>query len=63
MKKFDLEIRPDKTKLIRFGRFVRAQHQYQKPGEGKPDTFDFPGFTQYLQIQKMKSGLLSEERQ
>ncbi len=45
MKKFDLKIHPEKTKLIRFGRFAKAQHQ--ELGEGKPDTFDFLGFTHY----------------
>ncbi|WP_338087358.1 reverse transcriptase domain-containing protein [Nitrosomonas nitrosa] len=45
MKKFDLEIHPEKMKLIRFGRFAKAQ--YQELGEGKPDTFDFLGFTHY----------------
>lgn len=37
MKKFNLEIHPDKTKLIRFGRFAKVQQQ--ELGEGKPDTF------------------------
>ncbi|MEZ4720301.1 MAG: reverse transcriptase domain-containing protein, partial [Flavobacteriales bacterium] len=52
MKKFDLEIHPDKTKLIRFGRFAKAQHQ--EPGEGKPDTFDFLGFTHYCTKSKKR---------
>ncbi|MFO0935534.1 MAG: hypothetical protein U0798_03340 [Gemmataceae bacterium] len=34
---------PDKTRLIEFGRLV-ASNQQQR-GEGKPETFDFLGFT------------------
>ena len=40
---FGLELHPDKTRVIRFGRFARAQHQER--GLGKPETFDFLGFT------------------
>ena len=43
MKQFDLDLHPEKTKLIRFGRFARMQHEER--GEGKPATFDFLGFT------------------
>jgi RNA-directed DNA polymerase len=41
--KFKLELHPDKTRLIRFGRF--AAQQRQERGAGKPETFDFLGFT------------------
>ena len=41
--KFNLELHPDKTRLIEFGRFA-AQNR-QKHGLGKPETFDFLGFT------------------
>jgi RNA-directed DNA polymerase len=41
--KFGLEIHPEKTRLIEFGRFAKANRT--KRGEGKPETFDFPGFT------------------
>src|SRR5208283_551811 len=43
MKKFDLELHPEKTRLLEFGRF--AAQQRQKRGEGKPETFNFLGFT------------------
>jgi group II intron reverse transcriptase/maturase len=43
MKKFDLELHPEKTRLLEFGRFA-AQHR-QKRGEGKPETFNYLGFT------------------
>jgi RNA-directed DNA polymerase len=40
---FGLELHPDKTRLIEFGRFA-AQRRAER-GEGKPETFDFLGFT------------------
>ena len=41
--KFNLALHPDKTRLIEFGRFA-AQNRKAR-GEGKPETFDFLGFT------------------
>jgi group II intron reverse transcriptase/maturase len=43
MHKFGLALHPDKTRLIEFGRFA-AHHRLRK-GEGKPESFDFLGFT------------------
>jgi RNA-directed DNA polymerase len=43
MRKFGLELHPDKTRLIEFGRHA-AENRKQR-GEGKPETFDFLGFT------------------
>jgi RNA-directed DNA polymerase len=43
--KFGLELHPDKTRLIEFGRFA-AENRIQA-GQGKPETFDFLGFTHY----------------
>ena len=43
--KYSLSIAEEKTKLIRFGRFARRDHQ--RRGEGAPSTFDFLGFTHY----------------
>ena len=40
---FGLELHPDKTRLIRFGRF--AAQGWRARGEGKPQTFNFLGFT------------------
>jgi RNA-directed DNA polymerase len=40
---FGLEIHPDKTHLLRFGRFAAADRRER--GEGRPGTFDFLGFT------------------
>jgi group II intron reverse transcriptase/maturase len=41
--KFKLELHPDKTRLIEFGRFAANNRKWR--GEGKPETFDFLGFT------------------
>jgi retron-type reverse transcriptase len=41
--KFGLELHPEKTRLIEFGRFAATNRE--KRGEGKPETFDFLGFT------------------
>jgi len=41
--KFNLELHDDKTRLIEFGRFA-AQNR-KRNGKGKPETFDFLGFT------------------
>ena len=42
---FGLEIHPDKTRLIEFGR--SAMENRRKQGLGRPETFDFLGFTHY----------------
>ncbi|MCP5092664.1 MAG: group II intron reverse transcriptase/maturase [Gammaproteobacteria bacterium] len=42
---FDLTLHPAKTRLIRFGR--HAAKQRQRLGDGKPETFDFLGFTHF----------------
>jgi group II intron reverse transcriptase/maturase len=41
--KFGLELHSDKTRRIEFGRF--AEENRKRRGEGKPETFDFLGFT------------------
>jgi RNA-directed DNA polymerase len=43
--KYGLTLHPDKTRLIRFGRF--AVQDSDKDGKRKPDTFSFLGFTFY----------------
>ena len=40
--KFGLELHPDKTRRIEFGRF--AEQNRERRGEGRPETFDFLGF-------------------
>jgi len=41
--KFGLGLHPEKTRLLEFGRFAAANRQ--RRGQGKPETFDFLGFT------------------
>lgn len=43
--KFGLSLHPEKTRLIEFGRHAAAERR--RRGEGKPETFDFLGFTHY----------------
>src|SRR4030095_10354275 len=40
---FGLEVHPEKTRLIEFGRY--AAERRRKRGQGKPETFNFLGFT------------------
>ncbi len=42
---FELELHPDKTRLIEFGRF--ATESRRKRGQRRPETFDFLGFMHY----------------
>jgi len=41
--KFGLDLHPEKTRRLEFGRF--AEQNRKRRGEGKPETFDFLGFT------------------
>lgn len=43
LNQFGLALNPEKTRLIEFGRF--AAENRRKRGEGKPEPFDFLGFT------------------
>ena len=43
VRKFGLELHSEKTRLIEFGRY--AAERRAKRGEGKPETFNFLGFT------------------
>ena len=43
LRKFGLELHPEKTRLIEFGRY--AAERRAKRGAGKPETFNFLGFT------------------
>ena len=45
MSQFVLELHPDKTRLVEFGRFAMADRRAR--GERRPETFDFLGFTHY----------------
>ena len=50
---FTLELHPEKTRLIEFGRYAAKDRQQR--GAGKPSTFNFLGFTHYCG-QRHKTG-------
>ncbi len=58
--KFGLELHPDKTRLIEFGQF--AANNRRKRGQGKPDTFNFLGFT-HICATKWSNGYFTVLRQ
>ena len=43
LREFDLSLHPDKTRLIEFGRYAASNRK--RRGLGKPETFNFLGFT------------------
>jgi len=57
-----VELHPDKTRRIEFGRY--AEQRRKRRGEGKPETFDFLGFTHisgtnrkgYFTVKRQSSG-------
>jgi RNA-directed DNA polymerase len=50
LRSFNLDISPEKSKIIEFGRF--AAENVKRHGRNKPDTFDFLGFTLYCSSSK-----------
>src|ERR1700746_3905729 len=60
MKKFNLELHPEKTRLLEFGPF--AINNRQRRGEGKPETFNFLGFT-HICVKKRSNGMYTVLRQ
>ena len=58
--RFGLALHPEKTRLVEFGRF--AAERRKKRGEGKPETFDFLGFT-HMCGQSRKDGRFFVRRQ
>ena len=58
-RKFELEIHPDKTRLIEFGRF--ANECRRERGQGRPETFDFLGFTHYCAETRRGSFMLGRK--
>ena len=53
MSQFALELHPDKTRLIEFGRFAMADRRAR--GERRPETFDFLGFTHYCKKKRTET--------
>jgi len=60
MKKFHLELHPEKTRLLEFGPYAIDQRQWR--GEGKPETFNFLGFT-HICVKKRSNGRFTVLRQ
>jgi len=60
MRKFNLELHPEKTRLLEFGPF--AINNRQRRGEGKPETFNFLGFT-HICVKKRSNGMYTLLRQ
>ena len=58
--KFGLELHPEKTRLIEFGRY--AAERRKKRGKGKPETFNFLGFT-HICGTSQKAGLFKIQRE
>ena len=54
--RFGLNLHPDKTRLIEFGRSAIANRRAR--GLGKPETFDFLGFTHYCATRRDGSGFV-----
>ena len=50
--KYGLELAEEKTRILEFGRF--AEQDRKRRGEGKPETFDFLGFTFYCSTDAKK---------
>jgi len=57
--RFGLALHPDKTRLIEFGRF--ADQNRRGRGDGKPETFNFLGFTH--SCSKTRKGRFTVQRQ
>lgn len=57
--KFGMELHPEKTRLIEFGRF--AAQTREKRGDGKPEVFNFLGFTHTCA--KTRAGKFTVSRQ
>ena len=60
LQKFHLELHPEKTRLLEFGPF--AVENRQRRGEGKPETFNFLGFT-HICGKKRSNGMFTVLRQ
>jgi len=59
MGSFNLDLHPGKTRLLEFGRFAASNRKQR--GDGKPETFDFLGFTHICS--KTRNGRFTVRRQ
>ena len=60
MGKFNLELHPEKTRLLEFGPHAIDSREWR--GEGKPETFNFLGFT-HICVKKRSNGRYTVLRQ
>src|ERR1700741_4382545 len=60
MRKFNLELHPEKTRLLEFGPHAIDSREWR--GEGKPETFNFLGFT-HICVKKRSNGRFKVLRQ
>jgi len=60
MRKFNLELHPEKTRLLEFGPYAIDSREWR--GEGKPETFNFLGFT-HICVKKRSNGRFTVLRQ
>jgi RNA-directed DNA polymerase len=60
MKEFNLELHPERTRLLEFGPYAIDHRQGR--GEGKPETFNFLGFAQIC-VKKRSNGRFKVLRQ
>src|SRR3989475_3769169 len=60
MRKFHLELHPEKTRLLEFGSY--AIDSRERRGEGKPETFNFLGFA-HICVKKRGNGMDTVLRQ
>lgn len=58
--RFGLRLHPDKTRLIEFGRFAKT-HRAER-GQGRPETFDFLGFTHCCGRRRTDGGFALQRR-
>jgi hypothetical protein len=61
VRRFGLELHPDKTRLIEFGRSAAASRKQR--GEDKPETFNFLGFTHICGESRKRGVSKGDERQ
>jgi len=59
-RKYSLELHPEKTRLIRFGRFARQECK-RLEGRRKPETFSFLGFTHSCGLSRDRKFMVRRE--
>ena len=60
LQKFGLALHPEKTRLIEFGRFAASNRRQR--GDGKPETFDFLGFTHSCGVKRQTRTFLVKRK-